>query len=113
MRRKENKQMNLKTLADLKRAIRPNVSILVIDHWQKQMIGTTRIPKEIRSGGRPGIQTNGYYFDGPSLNGEIKEMWANTPKAADLMFNPDGTVTYYPGMENSWTLRFNEKTDVR
>lgn len=99
--------IRIESLAGLKRAIAtPDVSIRVVDHWQPQLRGTTRKPKAIRSGGKPGIQTNGYWFDGPTHDSTIKEMWAGTPKASHLRFNEDGSVTYYPGTDRSWTLAF-------
>ena len=52
------------------------------------------------------MQTNGYWFNGPTHDGTIKRMWADTPKASHLRFNDDGTVTYYPNTERSWTLAF-------
>jgi hypothetical protein len=61
-----------------------------------------------RNNSRPGVQTNGYWFDGPNREGKIIEMWADLPKAAELSFNHDGTVTFYPARDRQWTLRFAE-----
>lgn len=100
--------LKLINLADLKRAIRTHgVSMHVEQHWQSQLVGTTRTPKAIRNNGKPGVQTNGYYFDSPNREGEIKEMWADLPKAAELAFPGDDRVIFYPGTERSWTLRFS------
>ena len=91
--------MEIKTLASLKRAIStPNILIRVVAHWQPQLQGTERAPTR--------IQTNGYYFMGPNNQNEIKEMWAETPKASQLRFNEDGSVTYFPETNRSWTLSF-------
>jgi hypothetical protein len=99
--------MAITSLASLKRAIgTPGVVIRCLAHWQSHLVGTTRTPKPVRRGGRNGIQTNGYYFDGTTKDGKTEEMWAPTPKASELRFNPDGSVTYYPGTERSWTLAF-------
>lgn len=87
------------SLASLKRAIAtPNVVIRVKEHWQEQLRGTTRTPEK--------IQGKGYFFRGPDWKGEIKRMWAPTPKASELRFNEDGSVTFYPGADKSWTLVF-------
>lgn len=101
--------------AALVRAISlPGVKIEALKHWQPLLVGTTRTPKTLRAGGKPGIQGNGYYFDGqrpnPKNPAEIQtvEMWADTPPASKLKFNEDGTVTYYPDTNRSWTLRFTE-----
>ena|ERR1035437_4580066 len=87
------------SLASLKRAIAVNgVLIRVVSHWQAQLVGTVRTPTK--------VQTNGYFFDGPDLTGKIARMWGPTPKASKLRFNADGTVTFYPDTERSWTLEF-------
>jgi hypothetical protein len=78
----------------------------VRNHWQPQLVGTTRTPKAIRNGGKPGIQTNGYWFDGPNHDGKTVEMWASIPPASQLRFNDDGSVTFYPDTDRSWTLEF-------
>jgi hypothetical protein len=90
------------SLASLKRAIAtPNIIIYVEEHWQENLAATSRVPSR--------IQTNGYWFYGLNRQGERKEMWAPTPKASELRFNPDGTVTYYPDTPKSWRLRFEVK----
>ena len=87
------------SLAGLKRAIAvPGVTIHVREHWQTQLKGTTRTPCK--------VQGNGYWFMGPNTKGETAKMWANIPKASELAFNSDGSVTFYPGTEKSWTLVF-------
>jgi hypothetical protein len=100
-------QVPIKSLADLKRAVKvPDVVIHVRQHWQVQLNGTMRTPKAVRNSGRPGIQTNGYYFEGVCQDGTVKEMWAPIPKASELRFNADGTVTFHPNDSHSWTLEF-------
>ena len=91
----------IKNLASLKRAIAsPGVQIKVIAHWQPQLVGTVRTPET--------VQGNGYFFRGPQASdGKVVRMWAETPKASQLRFNPDNTVTYYPDTERSWTLSFS------
>lgn len=105
-------QINIDSRAALQRAIEtPGVVIAVLAHWQPRLVGSWRRPKLTRKSGRPGIQKNGYYFDGPRHpDGEIVEMWAELPKAAELRFNADGTVIYYPAGPKSWTLRFTGPT---
>lgn len=92
--------MKIKTLAEMKRAIStPDIQIKVTHHWQLQLIGTTRSPET--------VQGNGYYFRAPQArDGKIVRMWAATPKASELRFNDDGTVTFYPDTNRSWTLSF-------
>lgn len=106
-------ELHLHSRADLARALQiPGILITVVEHWQPRLVGTTRTPKAKRKSGRPGVQTNGYYFDGPNLDGTIVELWAELPKASELRFNHDGTVTFYPAglgeASKSWTLRFAE-----
>jgi hypothetical protein len=103
-------ELHLKSRADLVRALHiPGVLISVVEHWLPELVATTRTPKARRNkSGRPGIQTNGYWFDSPNLEGKIVEMWAELPKASELRFNHDGTVTFYPAGPKSWTLRFAE-----
>jgi hypothetical protein len=97
------------SLASLKRAIAvSNVCIRVLKHWQSQLEGTTRTPIVVRKNGKPGVQTNGYYFVGRDYKGAIAEMWCPLPKATELAFNEDGSVTFYPNTERSWTLLFEE-----
>lgn len=53
------------------------------------------------------LQTNGYYFQGArAQDGKVVDMWAPYPKACQLQFNENGTVTFYPGTDRSWTLEF-------
>lgn len=99
--------MKVNSLASLKRAIAtPNVVIRVLQHWQPQLRGTTRTPIVTRANGKPGVQTNGYYFLGANLQGETKELWCFLPKVSDLRFNSDGSVTFHPDTDRSWTLSF-------
>jgi hypothetical protein len=87
------------SLASLKRAVAiPNVVIRVLDHWQDNLKKTTRTPTK--------VQTNGYFYDGPDRTGKVVRMWAPIPKASELRFNPDGSVTFHPATERSWTLSF-------
>ena len=44
----------MKTLADLKRNIRPGMRLRVADHWLERYRGTTRVVTR--------VQTNGYWF---------------------------------------------------
>jgi hypothetical protein len=91
--------MRVDSLAALKRAIAtPNVVIRVLDHWQGQLKGTTRTPIK--------IQTNGYWFMGCDYKGTMCRMFADLPKASQLRFNPDGSVTFHPDTGRSWTLQF-------
>ena len=99
--------LQIMSRAALVRAIHdPRIVIRVSDHWQPQLIGTERKPKATRNSGRKGIQTNGYYFDGPGRDGRICEMWADIPPASELRFNND-SVTFHPDTERSWTLEFS------
>lgn len=94
-----NEKIAVTSLASVKRAIAvPNVCIRVVEHWQEQLRGTTRTPTK--------VQTNGYYYNGPNREGKIVRMWCELPKAAQLRFNPDGSVTFYPDTDRSWTLAF-------
>lgn len=102
----------VKSLAQMKRLIAtPGIEIHVLSHWQQCLVGSIRTPKTLRKNGKTGIQTNGYYFDGPHENYKTKaiettELWAELPPASKLRFNDDGTVTFFPSEERSWTLRF-------
>lgn len=98
--------MKIATAAAMKRAIAiPGIQIRVIAHWQPQLVGLVRTPCR--------IQTNGYYFMGPQAqDNKIVEMWAPTPKASELRFNEDGTVTFHPDTNRSWTLSFEEQEAV-
>jgi len=88
------------SLASLKRAIAiPGVRIRVIEHWQENLRGTTRTPTK--------VQTNGYYFTGRDWKGTVGRMWCGLPKASELRFNADGSVTFYPDTEKTWTLAFD------
>lgn len=117
-----NTAINLTSRASLIRAIKPGVIIRVLEHWQEYLRGTERTPKVIRNSGKSGIQTNGYYFDGqrpkdhwkdgPHTEMETVEMWADIPAASKLRFNPDGSVTFYPDTDRSWTLAFYEPSSV-
>lgn len=98
--------MKIDSVAALKRAIKPDTSIKVIEHWQPHLKGTTRHPLAVRKSGKRGIQTNGYYFAGTGQDGKACEMWAEIPKASELKFNGDNSVTFHPGTERSWTLAF-------
>lgn len=90
--------LKLANLADLKRALKtPGISMLVLEHWQPQLVGTTREPSK--------VQTNGYWFNGPNREGNIVRMWADLPKAAELAFPGDDRVIFYPNNARSWTLR--------
>jgi hypothetical protein len=107
--RKLNPQpIPIRSRAELLRTIKtPNLQIQVLNHWQEHLRGTTRIPKAIRNSGKPGIQTNGYYFDSVDKDGKPCEMWAEFPPASKLAFNQDGTVTFHPGTDRQWTLAFS------
>lgn len=99
--------MKIESLAGLKRALAiPFVQITVTEHWQPQLRGSTRIPLYTRANGKPGVQSNGYYFMGFNSAGELREMWCDLPKASQLRFNADGTVTFHPDTDRSWTLSF-------
>lgn len=93
----------MKTLADLKRAVNaPDTIIRVVSHWQPQLVGTTRKPFD--------VQTNGYWFMGPQLaDNRIVRMWAPFPKASQLRFNEDGTVTFFPDEKITWTQAFEKE----
>ena len=99
--------MKLTSRAQLIRTLpQPGLVIHVLEHWQPQLAGTSRSPKALRDGGRPGIQTNGYYFDGLKTDGTKAEMWSDIPPASKLRFEPDGTVTFFPGEPRTWRQRF-------
>jgi hypothetical protein len=88
------------SLASMKRAVATREPIEVVDHWQPQLVGTVRTPER--------VQTNAYSFHAPKYNDpeQIVESWCYYPKASELRFNDDGTVTFYPDADRSWTLRF-------
>lgn len=90
--------MAINSVAAFKRAIaEPNTVIRVIEHWQPQLKGTTRKPTK--------VQGNGYWFQGPRFSdGKIERMWAPIPKASDLKFNDDGSVTFHPASQKTWTI---------
>lgn len=103
----ERKTMKIKNLAELKRALTiANIVIRVLEHWQPNLKGTTRTPIAVRKNGKPGVQTNGYYFMGPKQDGTIVEMWCALPKASELRFEENGAVTFYHGTDRNWTLSF-------
>jgi hypothetical protein len=84
-------------LAELKRAIvTPGVRIRFVDHWQERLKNTVSV--SVR------IQRYGHWFMGPDYKGAIVEMWAPTPKASELQFNVDGSVTFHPNTTQSRTL---------
>ena len=88
----------LNSLTDIKRALKiPGLTIKVIDHWQSQLEGTTRVPIKVMSDGR-------YTFKGP----DGRTMWSgmSVQKARDLKFYGDDRVRYYPGTERSWLVQF-------
>lgn len=94
-----NKPVMIRNRAQLLRAIVPGCVIETIAHFQPQLVGTTRTPTK--------IQTNGYFFSGTTFSGKPDQrMWAEIPKASELRFNDDGTVTFHPGTEKTWTQRF-------
>lgn len=93
--------------AELVRAIK-EPGLVITNHWQPRLSGSTRRPKTVRNGGKRGIQTNGYWFDGIDKNGGPCEMWAEIPKASELFFHGDGVVTFHPGTERSWKLAFGK-----
>lgn len=112
----ERGEILVTSLASMRRAIAEGATIRVLEHWQPQLVGTTR--KAIA------VQGNGYWFYGRNTLGQNVRMWAEYPKAAQLRFNRDGTVTFYPevvtctgscteagGTEHrhSWTLRFEQE----
>lgn len=88
--------VRIDSLAALKRAIVPGARIKVLAHWQARLVGSWRTP--IR------IQDNAYIYAGTDTDGKPRESWCYTPKASELGFNSDGSVTYFPGGERSWTL---------
>lgn len=113
----ERSQIPVTSLASLKRAIQQGATIRVLDHWQPNLIGTTR--KAVK------VQTNGYWFYGPDHSGKSVRMWAEYPKAAELRFNQEGTVTFHPNApecrgsciaelrvphRHKWTLRFEQES---
>ena len=86
----------VRSLAEMRRMIRiPGMTIESIAHWQAKLLGTRRTVEK--------PQTNGFFY---RMNGE--RMWCPFPKAEELAFNEDGTVTFHPGSERSWTFRFLE-----
>lgn len=88
-----------RSLAAMRRLVEtPDVLIIVLEHWQERLRGTTRIPKR--------VQTGAYTFMAPNREGQVTEQWCYYPKASELRFNADGSVTFHPGTEKSWTLAF-------
>jgi hypothetical protein len=91
--------IELNSRASLIRALSvQGLVIRVLKHWQPQLQDTTRSPEK--------VQTNGYFFRGLDVDGKIARMWAPIPKASELAFNVDGSVTFHPNTERSWTLAF-------
>jgi hypothetical protein len=87
------------SLAGLRRAVAtPGVLITALEHWQPHLVGVVRRPET--------IQRNAFAWIGKDRNGQEVRLWCYYPPAKDLAFNPDGTVTFYPGTEKSWRLRF-------
>lgn len=94
--------VKIDSLAALKRAIKiPGVRIQVLEHWQEKLRNTVRTPIVTRASGKPGVQTNGYYFLDAG-----REMWCALPKVTELEFNIDGSVTFHPKTDRSWRLLF-------
>lgn len=107
MNQQVTKNERFTSRAGLMRAVNfDGVSIQVVNHWQPHLVGTVRVPLNVRNGGKKGIQTNGYWFRGLSHDGKECDLWAEIPAAKELQFNADGTVTFHPGQEKSWTLKF-------
>jgi len=96
------------SLGGLKCALRtPNVQVRVLEHWQEDLRNTTRTPIRKLQNGKPGVQTNGFYFAGRDQKGVAREMWCPFPKLVDLHFNANGSVTFFPqSPSHSWTLLF-------
>lgn len=91
--------MNIHSLAAMRRAVStPGVRIEVVEHWQPHLRGTSRTPDK--------VQNNGYRWLGTNRDGKVVQLWCHYPKASELAFNDDGTVTFHPGTEKSWRLRF-------
>lgn len=89
----------VRSLAEMKRVVAtPGVEILAVEHWQPHLRGLTRTPVR--------VQSNAYTFMAANYKGEIVEQWGYYPKAAELRFNDDGTVTFYPDTARSWRLAF-------
>ena len=99
--------MIVKNRVEMIRAIAtPNINIRVLEHWNPRLQGTIRRPLARRANLKAGVQTNGYFFLGKDFNGDETEMWSDYPPASKLQFNEDGSVTFHPGTERSWTLAF-------
>ena len=47
--------------------------------------------------------------EGKVYRWNIRRVPRAVPKASELQFNQDGTVTFYPGTNRSWTLEFIEQ----
>lgn len=74
----------MKTVADMKRAIRPGVKVTTLAAPYAWMVGTTR--EVVR------VQTAQFTLDTIRPTGERVESWVNFPKASAATFDGD-TVT--------------------
>jgi hypothetical protein len=91
--------IRIESLAALRRAPKIGAPIVVMAHWQERLRGTTRTPKK--------VQQNGYAYDGTDNDGRACTMWCYHPsKRAEVRFNEDGSVTYFPDSPRSWTLMY-------
>lgn len=68
----------MKTLADLKRAIKPGTKLEIVDHWMPGRAGHIRIVTK--------TQGNGYYFN-TTEHGD-KRLWGDYPTSAKRVTFP-------------------------
>lgn len=77
----------MKTLADLKRAIRPGVRLLVVNHeYRPELTGTTRTVTD--------VQGNGYFY---LSEGDSKRSWSGYAKASCYSFPEPDTYKHDEG----------------
>jgi len=91
--------MEIKSLAALKRALTVGTKLRVIDHWQPDLIGTTRTIVQ--------TQTNGVYSETPG-NDKWKRFRMPYPAAKHVSFPAPGRFRFDFGDGCFWELEFEE-----
>lgn len=77
----------MKTLSDLKRAIKPGTRLLVVDHeYRPEFNGTIQTVTR--------VQGNGYYF---TIGDDPKELWSSFAKASCYSFPAPDTFRHDEG----------------
>lgn len=94
--------MAIKTVADLKRALKPGVTVTMVEHRFPALAGDRLVRK---------VQTQRFAMDPPVGHPRYEQIrdnggsWMDIPKASEFTANPDGTVTVAPRGEFLCTLR--------